>query len=49
MVIMVGSWFMTLYTLWQLCDMHEIGGKRFNRYHELGQVTDHPPFPSMHS
>lgn len=35
---MVGSWLITLYTLWQLCSMHEVNGKRFNRYHELGQV-----------
>ena len=35
---MVGSWLITLYTLWQLCAMHEVNGKRFNRYHELGQV-----------
>lgn len=38
MVIMTVSWIVTLYTLWQLCSMHEINGKRFNRYHELGQV-----------
>ena len=28
----------SLYTLWQLCVMHEHDGKRFNRYHELAQV-----------
>ena len=28
----------SLYTLWQLCVLHEIDGKRFNRYHELAQV-----------
>lgn len=28
----------TLYTLWQMVEMHEIvPGKRFDRYHELGQ------------
>lgn len=37
--IMVSSWIITLYTLWQLCSMHEMNGKRFNRYHELGQVS----------
>ena len=42
MVIMVGSWLITLYTLWQLCSMHEVNGKRFNRYHELGQVQHTP-------
>ena len=42
MVIMVGSWLITLYTLWQLCAMHEVNGKRFNRYHELGQVQHTP-------
>ncbi|KAM7253935.1 hypothetical protein ACFE04_031617 [Oxalis oulophora] len=37
-VIMVLSWVITLYTLWQMVEMHEIvPGKRFNRYHELGQ------------
>ncbi len=32
------SWMITLYTLWQMVEMHEIvPGKRFDRYHELGQ------------
>ncbi|CAI8598113.1 unnamed protein product [Vicia faba] len=32
------SWVITLYTLWQMVEMHEmIPGKRFDRYHELGQ------------
>ncbi|KAK3040606.1 hypothetical protein RJ639_026927, partial [Escallonia herrerae] len=36
--IMVLSWVITLYTLWQLVEMHEVvPGKRFDRYHELGQ------------
>ncbi|KAK9806916.1 hypothetical protein WJX72_007358 [[Myrmecia] bisecta] len=35
--VMVLSWVVTLYTLWQLCAMHELPGHRFNRYHELGQ------------
>ncbi|KAK9904954.1 hypothetical protein WJX75_006393 [Coccomyxa subellipsoidea] len=39
MFVMVSSWIITLYTLWQLCSMHEINGKRFNRYHELGQYA----------
>lgn len=36
--VMVISWIITLYTLWQMVQMHEmIPGKRFDRYHELGQ------------
>ncbi|PPR87764.1 hypothetical protein GOBAR_AA32918 [Gossypium barbadense] len=36
--IMVLSWVITLYTLWQMVEMHEmVPGKRFDRYHELGQ------------
>ncbi|XP_059670007.1 lysine histidine transporter 1-like [Cornus florida] len=36
--IMVVSWIVTLYTLWQMVEMHEmVPGKRFDRYHELGQ------------
>ncbi|KAK3139694.1 hypothetical protein QOZ80_5AG0388120 [Eleusine coracana subsp. coracana] len=36
--VIVGSFVITLYTLWQLVEMHEIvPGKRFDRYHELGQ------------
>ncbi|GFP97480.1 lysine histidine transporter 2 [Phtheirospermum japonicum] len=32
------SWMLTLYTLWQMVEMHEmVPGKRFGRYHELGQ------------
>ena len=35
---LVLSWIITLYTLWQMVEMHEIiSGKRFDRYHELGQ------------
>ena len=38
MVVMVLSWIITLYTLWQMVQMHEmVPGKRFDRYHELGQ------------
>ncbi|XP_061354006.1 lysine histidine transporter 1-like isoform X2 [Gastrolobium bilobum] len=37
-VILVLSWIITLYTLWQMVQMHEmVPGKRFDRYHELGQ------------
>jgi amino acid permease len=37
-VVHVLSWLVTLYTLWQLVQMHEIvPGKRFDRYHELAQ------------
>ncbi|KAI3813098.1 hypothetical protein L1987_17814 [Smallanthus sonchifolius] len=36
--VLVISWVVTLYTLWQMVEMHEmIPGKRFDRYHELGQ------------
>ncbi|KAL8132508.1 hypothetical protein AgCh_008120 [Apium graveolens] len=36
--VLVISWIITLYTLWQMVQMHEmIPGKRFDRYHELGQ------------
>ena len=38
MTILVLSWIITLYTLWQMVEMHEmVPGKRFDRYHELGQ------------
>ncbi|EEF51835.1 lysine histidine transporter 1 [Ricinus communis] len=36
--VMVLSWLITLYTLWQMVEMHETKeGKRLDRYHELGQ------------
>ncbi|XP_050373562.1 lysine histidine transporter 1-like [Argentina anserina] len=36
--VMVLSFIITLYTLWQMVEMHEsVQGKRFDRYHELGQ------------
>ncbi|KAK9054571.1 hypothetical protein SSX86_025650 [Deinandra increscens subsp. villosa] len=36
--MLVGSWLITFYTLWQMVEMHEcVPGKRFDRYHELGQ------------
>ena len=38
-VTMVLSWFCSLYTLRQLVAMHEMDGKRFSRYHELGQYV----------
>ncbi|KAK4772740.1 hypothetical protein SAY86_014515 [Trapa natans] len=38
--ILVLSWVITLYTLWQMVQMHEmVPGKRFDRYHELGQYA----------
>lgn len=38
MTMMILSWIITLYTLWQMVEMHEmVPGKRFDRYHELGQ------------
>ncbi|KAK1438163.1 hypothetical protein QVD17_03966 [Tagetes erecta] len=37
---LVMSWVITLYTLWQMVEMHEtVPGKRFDRYHELGQYA----------
>ncbi|XP_044466236.1 lysine histidine transporter 1-like isoform X1 [Mangifera indica] len=39
-VILVLSWTITLYTLWQMVEMHEmVPGRRFDRYHELGQYA----------
>ncbi|KAJ8564977.1 hypothetical protein K7X08_001437 [Anisodus acutangulus] len=39
-VVLVVSWVVTLYTLWQMVEMHEmIPGKRLDRYHELGQAA----------
>jgi amino acid permease len=38
-IIQVASFVITLYTLWQMCALHQIKGKRFNRYHELGQYA----------
>ncbi|KAI9076035.1 hypothetical protein K1719_041969 [Acacia pycnantha] len=36
--VLVLSWIITLYTLWQMVEMHEmVPGRRFDRYHELGQ------------
>ncbi|KAM0022700.1 putative amino acid transporter, transmembrane domain-containing protein [Helianthus debilis subsp. tardiflorus] len=38
LTVLFGSWIVTVYTLWQMVEMHEtIPGKRFDRYHELGQ------------
>ncbi len=34
---MIISWFTSLYTLRQLCAMHDMDGIRYSRYHELGQ------------
>ncbi|KAK1368876.1 Lysine histidine transporter 1 [Heracleum sosnowskyi] len=39
-VVLALSWLITLYTLWQMVEMHEIiPGKRLDRYHELGQAA----------
>ena len=38
-VVLVLSWVISLYTLHQLVALHEFNGKRFNRYHELGQYA----------
>ncbi|KAK0591638.1 hypothetical protein LWI29_005285 [Acer saccharum] len=38
--MLVLSWVITLYTLWQMVEMHEmVPGRRFDRYHELGQYA----------
>ncbi|KAI9122786.1 hypothetical protein K1719_005675 [Acacia pycnantha] len=38
--VLVLSWTITLYTLWQMVEMHEmVPGRRFDRYHELGQYA----------
>jgi amino acid permease len=37
-VVLALSWVITFFTLWQMVQMHEmVPGKRFDRYHELGQ------------
>ncbi|ESW20615.1 hypothetical protein PHAVU_005G001700 [Phaseolus vulgaris] len=36
-VMLVISWLLTFYTLWQLVEMHEMDGKRFDRYFEMGE------------
>lgn len=37
-IIMLLSWVVTFYSLWQLVELHEVvPGKRFDRYPELGQ------------
>lgn len=39
-VVLILSWIITLYTLWQMVEMHEmVPGRRFDRYHELGQYA----------
>ncbi|KAJ1267086.1 hypothetical protein BS78_07G029100 [Paspalum vaginatum] len=36
--VLILSWIITLHTLWQMVEMHEmVQGRRFDRYHELGQ------------
>ncbi|XP_057717867.1 lysine histidine transporter 1-like [Arachis stenosperma] len=38
--VLILSWIITLYTLWQMVEMHEmVPGRRFDRYHELGQYA----------
>jgi len=38
--VLILSWVITLYTFWQMIEMHEMfEGKRFDRYHELGQAA----------
>ena len=38
-IVLALSFGISLWNLWQLCSMHEIKGKRMNRYHELGQYA----------
>ncbi len=45
--IMLVAWIATIYGLWQLIELHEIKGRRFNRYHELGQYALGKPQQSM--
>ncbi len=44
-ITLVLSFIISLWNLRQLCSMHEINGKRMNRYHELGQYAfgEHHP------
>lgn len=36
-IMLIVSWLLTFYTLWLLCEMHEmVPGERFDRYHDLG-------------
>lgn len=38
--VMILSWVITLYTLWQMVEMHEmVPRKHFDRYHEMGQYA----------
>lgn len=39
LAVLVVSWIVTLYSLWQMVEMHEMDGRRFDRYHELGQYA----------
>lgn len=41
--MLVVSWSITLYTLWQMVELHEaVPKKRFEKYHELGQEAFGP-------
>uniref|UniRef100_A0A7I4B5R3 Amino acid transporter transmembrane domain-containing protein n=1 Tax=Physcomitrium patens TaxID=3218 RepID=A0A7I4B5R3_PHYPA len=42
-LMLILSWIITLFTLWQMVEMHEaVPGRRFDRYHELGQEAFGP-------
>lgn len=42
-MMLILSWVITLFTLWQMVEMHEsVPGRRFDRYHELGQEAFGP-------
>lgn len=38
-IVLIAAYVISVWTLWQLCFLHEINGKRMNRYHELGQYA----------
>ncbi len=39
-VVLILSWIITLFSFWQLIQLHErLPNRRFNRYHELGQAA----------
>lgn len=42
-ILLVVSWLITLYTLWQMVELHEaVPNKGFEKYHELGQEAFGP-------
>lgn len=49
-IVLFAAFWISVWTLWQLCKMHEINGKRMNRYHELGQYAfgEYTTFLQLH-